>query len=507
MNARNDSATKVGRDTTPTSQVARPTVAPTGQPNDAVLNTRDVCGGAPKSRPADAQLHGAALRHELEQRIRAGEFAAVQPDIERYVAQVALDPIGWTLLGLALRGQGKAAAAVVAYRRAQELSPAGVAPLTNLGNALKDLQRLDEAVATHSLATEADATSVTHWLNLGVALRERGDLHGALSAFENVQRLAPNDVNGHWDRAQILLMLGRFAEGWREFEWRWQLPETSAQAFAEPQWHGERRPEATVFLWPEQGFGDSILATRYLPWVKERVRQVIVGCRPELAPLLRGFPGVDRVVVVGEGIPHFDVHCPLMSLPGIFSPDSTQIPRPVASVVPAESQARLAPWLARGGRRFKVGIVWSGSVTFKGNYLRSTALEAFLPLGEVPGVQLFSLQKGPREVDLDAVGARGLVIDLAPALKSFADTAAALDGLDLVIMTDSSVAHLAASRGRPVWNLLAYVPYWLYLRDRIDSPWYPSMRLFRQPRPGDWGSVFQDVRVALSERVASQLVR
>lgn len=505
MSAQTDSLS--AEDGTPS--ISRPVqasaIAATGRPIVVGRDNADKSVVVPESQPAGVGIRVPAVRHRLEAQIRAGEFAAAQPGIEHYVAHMPMDPIGWTLLGLALRGQGKAASAVIAYRRALELAPTGIAPLTNLGNAFKDLLRLDESVAAHSLAVQGDASSVTHWLNLGVALRERGDLHGALSAFEQVQRLAPNDVNGHWDRAQVLLMLGRLTEGWREFEWRWQLPETTFHNFPQPRWRGEGQAAATLFLWPEQGYGDSILVTRYLPAVKARVGQVIVGCRPELAPLLRGFPGVDQVVVVGETIPRFDLHCPLMSLPGIFSPDLNTIPPPIAGPVSVDAIARIAPLIALGGERFKVGIVWSGSVTFKGNHLRAAALEEFLPLGEVPGVQLYSLQKGPREVDLDVTGARGLIVDLSPALYSFADTAAAVDALDLVIMTDSSVAHLAASRGRPVWNLLAYVPYWLYLRGRNDSPWYPSMRLFRQAQPGGWASVFREVRTALMERVTKRL--
>lgn len=467
------------------------------------VTTTEATPAANESSRANARTQSAALRGRLEKLVRDGKFAEAQPFLERYVADVPRDALGWTLLGLALRGQGKPATALIAYRRAHELE-ANNAALTNLGNALKDMQRLDEAVSAHAIAVDANASSAVHWLNLGVALRERGDLHGALAAFERVQKLAPNDVNGHWDRAQILLMLGRYTEGWREFEWRWQLGTMAKPNYLEPLWKGERRPEATLFVWPEQGLGDSILATRYIPLIKERVGRLVIGCRQELVPYMQGLPGVDQVVTFGDGIPSFDMHCPFMSLPGIFSPDLAHIPPPQKGVIPAESYRKLAPWLARGGDRFKVGIVWSGSVTFKTNHWRSAALAQFLTLAEVAGVQLYSLQKGPRELDLDTIGARGVIFDLAPALQNFADTAAAVDGLDLVIMTDSSVAHLAASRGRPVWNLLAYVPYWLYLRDRHDSPWYESMRLFRQPHPGDWESVFGAVRVALEERVAQR---
>jgi hypothetical protein len=354
---------------------------------------------------------------------------------------------------------------------------------------------------------QLDPRNPTTWQNLGVALRERGDLTDSLAAFDHVLNLAPDSVTAHSDRAQILLLRGDFAAGWREFEWRWKLKELRPQNFKQPRWTGASLPEATILLWPEQGFGDTILGARYIPLVRERVGTVILGCKPELARLFQGLPGVDRLVLVGEKLPAFDVHCPLLSLPGLFGTEFGNIPPPIELTVPDEAHARLAPVFAPHARRLKVGIVWSGSLTFRANHLRSTTLDRFLGFAEVPEVQLFSLQKGPRAADLDTHGARGLIVDLAPHLDDFADTAAAVDALDLILMTDSSVAHLAASRGRPVWNLLAFVPYWLYLTGRSDSPWYSSMRLFRQPQPGDWDSVFRDAKAALAALAAEHSAR
>ncbi len=439
------------------------------------------------------------LRAQLEKRLASGNVAGTPPLAEALVAARPDDARAWTMLGVSLRATGHPAAAVPAYRRALALSPEAGGVLSNLGNALKDLGRLDEAVAAHYRAVQVDARNPTTWQNLGVALRERGDLKDALAAFQHVLNLAPDHVTAHTDRAQIHLMLGDFAEGWAEFEWRWKLPELKPPAYRQPRWTGADMPEATILLWPEQGFGDTILGARYAPLVKERVGQVILGCRPELKKLFETIPGVDKAMAVGEKLPEFDVHCPLLSLPGLFNTDLETIPPPTEFLVEEERRARLAPVFAPYGDKLKVGIVWSGSITFKSNHTRSASLDRFLSFAEVPGVQLFSLQKGPRAPDLDQLRARSFIVDLAPHLGDFADTTAALDELDLVIMTDSSVAHLAGSRGRPIWNLLAYVPYWLYLRERDDTPWYPSMRLFRQPKPGDWDSVFRDAKTALSD--------
>lgn len=447
------------------------------------------------------------VRARLEQLLAAGRSLEAVPLAEQLVGADPDDPVAWTMLGVALRGSGRPAAAIVAYRRALDLQPEAGGVHSNLGNALKDAHRLDEAVAAHYRAVQLDPRNPTTWQNLGVALRERGDLTDSLAAFQHVLNLAPDSVTAHSDRAQILLIRGEFAEGWREFEWRWKLKELRPQNFKQPRWTGAALPEATILLWPEQGFGDTILGARYIPLVKERVGKVVLGCKPELARLFQGMPGVDQIVLVGEKLPEFDVHSPLLSLPGLLGTEFGNIPPPVTLTVPNDARAKLVSVFTPYVQRLKVGIVWSGSLTFRANHLRATTLDRFLGFAEIPGVQLFSLQKGPRSKDLDAYGARGLVADLAPYLDDFADTGAAVDALDLVLMTDSSVAHLAASRGRPVWNLLPYMPYWLYLTGRSDSPWYPSMRLFRQPEPGDWDSVFREAKAALAALAAEHTAR
>ena len=470
--------------------------------NDASVPTDPA--PAPPPQPPPSTTTPEALRAALERRLAAGQAAGTVPAAEALVKATPEDPVAWTMLGVALRSNGQAGSAIVAYRRALALSPDSGGVLSNLGNALKDVGRLDEAIAAHYRAVQTDPKNATTWQNLGVALRERGDLKDALAAFQHVLNLAPDHVTAHTDRAQIRLMLGEFAEGWAEFEWRWKLKELTPPNYKQPRWTGTEMPEATILLWPEQGFGDTLLGARYAPLVKERVGRVIVGCQPELVRLFRTIPGVDDVLAVGDRLPGFDVQCPLLSLPGIFGTDLETIPPPVPVSVSDEAREKIAPLFEAFAGALKVGIVWSGNVRFKANHQRATALERFLPFAEVPGVQLFSLQKGPRAPDLDAARARSLIVDLAPHLDDFADTAAALEQLDLVIMTDSSVAHLAGALGRPVWNLLAYVPYWLYLRERGDSPWNPSMRLFRQPKPGDWDAVFAEAKAALAELAAER---
>lgn len=447
-------------------------------------------------------------RRAFQARLEAGKPAEARALAEDWTRRAPKDAAAWIALGVALRAEGHPSASVPAYVRALEINPRDSAALSNLGNALKDLMRYDEAIAAHRRSIEIAPGQAGSLANLGVALRDAGRFREALDAFDRAVALDPTSLYHRFDRAQMRLLLGDFARGWEDFEARWEghrdLP---APRFRQPRWNGGSLPDKTLLLWPEQGFGDTLLAARYAALARGRVGRVVLGCQPELARLFAGLPGADAVVRYGDALPPYDVQCPLMGLPRLFATDLSNIPPAARLSVPPDSMRKLAPALAAAGGRVKVGIVWSGSVTFRSNHQRASALEPFLRFAEVPGVQLFSLQKGPRAAELDQTGARALVVDLAPLLDDFADTAAAVLGLDLVIMTDSSVAHLAGSLGKPVWNLLPALPYWLYLTERADSPWYPSMRLFRQARMGEWAPVFDAARHALLQFVAARLAR
>ena len=417
---------------------------------------------------------------------------------EEAVRQRPMEPDPWNALGVALRLAGEPQAAMGCHRRALDLAPHSVAALVNLGNAAVELDRLDEAAALLR-AVVAMRPTAKHHADLAHVLNEAGFWADAVAAFDAVLRLEPDNARARCERAQVLIRLGRHAEGWPDFEWRWRLPDMPPMPrYEAPQWDG-RKLDGAVIVWPEQGFGDAILSVRFLPALRARVGRFVLGAKPELLRLFDGLPGVDAVVALGTKQPAHQAHAPLMSLPGMVLRSAADLPPPARLRVPAESRARLAPLVAAAGGRLKVGIVWSGSVTFKANAQRATPLDPFLAFAEIPGVRLFSLQKGPRAAELEASGARSYVVDLGRHCRDFADTAAAIDMLDLVIMTDSSVAHLAGSLGKPIWNLLSFGAYWLYGAQEERTDWYPSMRLFRQPAPGAWGPVFEAARRALGE--------
>lgn len=414
------------------------------------------------------------------------------------------DPVVWMHLGAALRSQGKHQAALLAARRVLESNPKSAASLGNYANALKDLGRLDEAVKHHHAAVGVDPGSAHARFNLGVSLRESGRMAEALEQFDLVIKLTPDDPRPYFDRALALLHLGRFPEGWDAFETRWGLDEISKAKSDAPEWQGEDFQGRTLVLYPEQGFGDTILASRFLPLVKARGGDVVLICKPELRRLFKYLDGVDRLLDPDDQPETIDFQCPLMSLPRIFQAAPDNLPSPPQLHVPDDARRKIQPLIERAGNRFKVGFVWSGSLTFKGNATRATSLDRFLELAEVPGIQLYSLQKGPLEHEISEIGAEAVVVDAGSQVNDFAETAAVIEQLDLVIMTDSSVAHLCGALGRPIWNLLNFSPYWLYRMHGETTPWYPSMTLIRQQRPGDWDQVFETVQRRLSQAVAEK---
>ncbi len=421
----------------------------------------------------------------------------------------------WGNLGIALRYQNYFETAAACLKRADELHPDSSAILRHYAHCLGQLNRKDEALRAFEAALRITPHDFNNHVLYAFALREFGMNEEALTHYNAALAIEPEHLEARWERADVYLRLGKFGEGWKEFETRWKLGRNSLfwaateleKTYTSQRWTGEDLNGLTLLVYAEQGFGDTILCSRYLPLLKVRGARVIFRCPPELHRLFLAIPGIDRLMDGLDAGEKIDYHVPLMSLPGLFGTEVNSIPPAPPLHVPAAPPAEAARLLDLAQDSFKVGIVWAGRSTFVGNYKRAVPLARFLPLAEIPGVQLYSLQKGPGENELAACGAEGLVLELGPHLKDFADTAAVLKKLDLVIMTDSSVAHLAGSIGCPVWNLLSNGAYWVYLEGRDDSPWYPSLRLFRQPAPGDWDSVFEKVAAELTKVAALKKIR
>ena len=446
----------------------------------------------------------AKLRQFAVKAHKSGRLNDAVAAYRRLIFAMPDDPHTWSNLGSAFRAQKKWHAAEACQRRALDLDPASTIFKGNLANVLKDLDRHEESLALHREVIEKEPGNASARLNFGIVLREYGEHAAALEQFNKAIELNPDRIKTRWDRAMSHLALGHFEEGWRDYEARWNLGELPLRRAHIPRWDGQTSLEGkTVVVTTEQGFGDTIMASRFLPRLKALGATVVLDLKKPLRELMSGIEGVDFITDPDEALDNIDFQYPIMSLLGRFWTGLDDLPPLPDFQVPEASQEKMRALIApHGAGRLKVGVVWSGSITFKGNRHRAATIEQFLSLAGVPNVQLFSLQKGPLERQLQQSGAEALMVDLGSKLENFSETAAAIQQLDLVIMTDSSVAHLCGSLNEPVWNLLNYVPYWLYLEERADCPWYPSMTLYRQPRFGDWDSVFEKVCTDLAELAA-----
>ena len=452
---------------------------PSGQPSAPALSS-------PEAFRAAAALHD------------TGKFAEAEALLRDAVAR---DPANADLRnarGVMFAAMGRELDALWCYRDAIACNPAAAAIWTNLGNTLTKLRHLKSATACHQRALAlSDGREPLFHQNLGTALAEAGRHGEAVVAFSRAIELDPKRQMVRWDRGRSYLYLGNYRQAWPDYEVRrftGQLPPKKLPGEA---WAGQPYGGKRLVLVVEQGFGDTLWVARYLARVKALGGQLVMECQKELMPLIATLGIADQLIPRDHPLPDADYHCYLCSLPGLFTPDFASIPAAPVFAPPRQRMGKFSALLAKAEGRLKVGIVWSGSVTFKRNAERAQPLLRFFQGFALPGVQLYSLQKGPREKELHALPRGGPIIDLSPLIDDFADTAAAIAGLDLVIMTDSAVAHLAGAMGKPVWLLLGYWAHWLWLQERTDSPWYPSMRLFRPRAEGDWDFVFDAASVEL----------
>jgi tetratricopeptide (TPR) repeat protein len=469
-----------------------------GQPAEGVQSCRRAIELKPDHAAAHSNL-GLAL---LDQKQAAEAIASFQ-------AAVRLRPQSAAFhhhLGMALAETGRTDEALAEYREAVRVDPGQGDAQASLGTALLQQARLQEAIPVLRRALALRPECPATLCNLGLALADSGELDEALALYEKALRLKPDHPETHKNRSLVWLLQGRFEEGWAEYEWRWQCKELPARDFAQPLWDGRPLEGRTILLHAEQGLGDTLQFIRYAALVKARGGKVIVAAQRPLLPLLRSCPGIDRLLPQGEPLPAFDVHAPLLSLPRIFGTDAGSIPAPVPYLhAEPERRERWRRELAFGMR--KIGIAWQGSGQFRLDSQRSIPLLEFAPVARVPGVQLYSLQKGPGQEQIARAIEHFPLIDLGSRLDegtgAFLDTAAVMKSLDLVISCNSALAHLAGALGVPSWVALPKVPDWRWLLERRDCPWYPSARLFRQTQAGEWPAVFEHMARELSLGVAT----
>ena len=340
------------------------------------------------------------------------------------------------------------------------------------------------------------------YYNRGIALQSMLRLPEALESYRRAVALRPDYALAHWNESLCRLLMGDFEGGWREYEWRREVREFAPQYhdFPRPLWLGEQEVAGrTILLHAEQGFGDTLQFCRYASLLAARGARVILEVQPPLKSLLTRLSGPAMVLAQGEPLPEFDLHCPLMSLP--LACGTTLDTVPAAERYLTADPERVAACSARLGNtaRPRVGLVWSGNPAHGNDYARSIALVDLLGSLDGAGVTFVSLQKDVRSHDRATLAARADILHCGEELRDFDDTAAWIEAMDLVISVDTSVAHLAGALGKPVWVLLPYAPDWRWLLEREDSPWYPTARLFRQPRSGDWDGVLLAVACALTQ--------
>jgi len=403
----------------------------------------------------------------------------------------------WSNLGEALKTQGKLEEAAASLGKALALEPELAVAHSNLGNVRQAQGQLDQALACYERALILQPDLAMAYANMGNLREAQGLLREAAACYERALNLKPDFEAARFNRSILKLLEGDFAVGLPDYEKRRYLH--PPRNLSQPQWRGEPLRGARILLWAEQGLGDSLQFLRYVPMAQAAGGEVILEVQAPLRRMAAELPGMDatHLFTPGEPLPEFAWHCSLMSLPLAFDTTLASIPAKFPYVTfPAEAwrKASSFAWPTKG---LRVGIAWAGSSTHLKDRFRSISPSLFEPLLRQEGVAFYSLQVGARAGQLAQMG--DAVMDLAPWIEDMADTAALTMQLDLVIAVDTAVVHLAGALGRPVWALLPLAPDWRWLLKRGDSPWYPTMRLFRQETLGDWESVIGRVSAALAE--------
>ncbi|MGE0759444.1 MAG: tetratricopeptide repeat protein, partial [Pirellulaceae bacterium] len=387
-----------------------------------------------------------------------------------------------------------------------ERAPESAEAHANLGNALRLAHRNDEALLSLQRALQICPDHPLALLNLGVVLAHQRRVEEATDCFRAAIRRKPEFATAHHNLGIQLLLQGNWEEGWKEYAWRWRCSEFAPRIFRQPLWNGQPLPGGTILLHTEQGMGDTILFIRYAALVKQRVDRVIVQCPACMIPLLSHCAGIDQLVPEDGELPPFDVYAPLLNVPGLVGSVPGNVPADVPYLFADCDRVAWYRDRLMAENAFKVGIVWRGNPNYITDAQRSARLQDFEPVARVPGVRLFCLQKDATAEEWQVMRGRVPLADPgAPApvaAGAFVNTAAAMQQMDLIISIDSAPAHLAGALARPVWVALAYAADWRWLRDREDTVWYPTMRLFRQHRPGDWGGVFSRMADQLPAQMA-----
>jgi Flp pilus assembly protein TadD len=447
-------------------------------------------------RPPQAWLAEASAHEE------AGRLDEAESLLNQLIAAAPAFHPAMLQAGVLAYRRGRSSEALNLFQRAVELAPDNAVYHRNLGELYRAMARLDEAVIHGLRAVELSPNDAFSHHNLGIIHYDRLESAEAMAAERRALELDPSMPSAHFELSESLLLTGQFAAGWEEYEWRFQLPAAAPllPSSDRPQWDGRPMADGTLMLIGDQGFGDTIQFARYIRLAAERCPDLIVACSAEMFPIVSQQPGIRRYFDRWEQMPDFAAYCPLSGLPRLFKTDLDTIPGPIPYVraEPAlvEHWRRRLDALAPHGHR-RIGLVWAGRPTHGNDFNRSMTLKDMAPLGDVGGMTLFSLQIGEPLGQIGGYYGRAPLINLGAEIRNFSDTMAILANLDRLVTVDTGVAHLAGAMGRPVSILLPFAPDWRWLLNRADSPWYPSVTLFRQSAPGQWSEPVAAVAAAL----------
>jgi tetratricopeptide (TPR) repeat protein len=404
-------------------------------------------------------------------------------------------------LGSAYKAAGKAGKAVICFESALKMRPKDVELKYNLGNGLVASERYEEAEEILRQVVYEKPDHIQAQINLSAALKEQGRYDAATRRYQKAIAAVPDSAEAHWNHGLTLLAMGNYADGWDEYEWRTLLPGFAMQAMDRPQWQGEDLDGRTLLVHAEQGLGDTLQFIRYLSFLRNTDGEVIFACPDRLIPLVQGFAADIRVVPLNKKVPH-EVQAPLMSLPRLFHETLPFEPQGGRYLDPEPD--RVAHWadqLGAGAAR-RIGICWQGSTGYRNDGRRSIPLLNFEPLARIDNIELVSLQQGEGTEQIAEMPWRDRITDLTADMDhdgAFTDTLAVMASLDLVVTSDTAIAHLAGAAGIPVFMALCHLPDWRWSLKGQSSPWYSSMRLFRQETAGDWTSVFNQIATATTE--------
>lgn len=441
-----------------------------------------------------------SAKQELSEGIRFHWEGNLREALACYARALGLSPDDPDILlpmGAALHDLDRHDEALAAYRRIIERAPASAALYHNRGNTLLALDRFEEAIDSYARALALMPEDTEALVTMGTAFEQLGDYAAAMKCYDEAIKRGPDCAEAHWNRALALLRQGDYLQGWEEFDWRWQKKgyTTRWRELQATLWDGRPLNGRTILIHAEQAFGDTIQFARYLPLVARRGGKILVECPGPLVTLLETIEGVTLVVPAGMPVPRADFHLPLMSLPQLFATTLESIPNQIPYLFPPKERPQRWKDLIGQESRLKIGLVWAGRK--KPDPHRTCRLSDLAPLAHVPEAIFYSLQIG-EGADQAANPPAGMdLIDLTGEISNFADTAALIAQLDLVISIDTAVAHLAGALGKRTLLLLPFAADWRWMLERSDSPWYPDMRLFRQKQPGVWSTVVDEVRRVL----------